>query len=55
MNIKPAERIIGRREHDVKLKATEYINRSFDDVWAAVVRMHVMLAVVVVLTRRKSK
>lgn len=50
-----AERMAGRKEHDPRLKATEYINKSFDDVWAAIIRLHVMaLAVMFILGRRKG-
>lgn len=52
MNV--AERMVGRKEHDANLRANEYINKSFDDVWAAIVRLHVMVLAVMLILAKKS-
>lgn len=49
------ERIMGRKEYDGSMKATEYIDKSFDDVWAAVIRLHVMLAVMIILVKKNNQ
>lgn len=47
------ERLIGRKEHDTDMKANEYINKSFDDVWAAIIRLHVLLFLVAIIRKER--
>lgn len=51
MIISVIEHLIGRKEHDTDMKANEYINKSFDDVWAAIIRLHVLLAVMLIFSK----
>lgn len=51
MIISVIEYLIGRKEHDNNMKASDYINNNFDDVWAAIIRLHVLLAVMFIFSK----
>ena len=55
MNIRVIEHMIGRKEHDVNLRATEYIDKNFDDVWAAIIRLHVLLFLVAIIRKERKE
>lgn len=48
------EHLIGRKEHDTDMKANEYINKSFDDVWAAIIRLYVLLLLVAIIRKDRK-
>ena len=49
------EHLIGRKEHDTDMKANEYINNNFDDVWAAIIRLHVLLFLVSIFRKERKE
>ena len=55
MIISVIERLIGRKEHDNNMKANDYINNNFDDVWAAIIRLHVLLFIAALTSKKRNK
>lgn len=51
MMINALERVMGRKEYDGSMKANEYITKNFDDIWAAIIRMHVLLIVMLIFNK----
>ena len=49
------ERLIGRKEHENNMKASDYINKNFDDVWAAIIRLHVLLFIAALTSKKRNK
>lgn len=52
--INTIEHIIGRKEYECGSKPTAYINKNLDDIWAAVIRMHVLLVVMIIFSKKGS-
>ena len=55
MIISVIERLIGRKEHDNNMKANDYIDKNFDDVWAAIIRLHVLLFLVAIIRKERKE